>query len=77
MAFYKGHSAAELVAILAVLALILTVSLNAGTCSGFGDLRQSIVRSLYLCGLVRTGVVDSSAGNRNCGGKDYIFILTL
>jgi di/tricarboxylate transporter len=79
--FIKDVLAAELVAILAVLALILTGTLTTEEAfRGFGDPALIIIASVFVlsAGLVRTGVVDYIGRKiENAAGKNYTFLLSL
>jgi di/tricarboxylate transporter len=79
--FVKDVLAAEIVAILAVLALIITRILTTEEAfSGFGDPSLIIIASVFVlsAGLVRTGVVDFIGRKiEDTAGKNYIFLLAL
>ncbi len=79
--FIKDILAAELVAIIAVLALILTGSLTTQEAfSGFGDPSLITIVCVFVlsAGLVRTGVVDFIGRKIEIvAGKNYIIILVL
>jgi di/tricarboxylate transporter len=79
--FIKDSLPAELVAVIAVLALILTQVLTTEEAfSGFGDPALITIGSVFVlsAGLVRTGVVDFIGRKIEAtAGRNYFFLLTL
>src|SRR5918996_5403614 len=79
--FIKDVLAAEVVAMLAVLLLILTQVLTTQEAFlGFGDPALITIGCVFVlsAGLVRTGVVDFVGRKIEVfAGKNYIFLLTL